>query len=54
MAAEEAAQFEADPLFKEIVLMRHWDEAAKVPNKQVPALVDYKGMMVSHVDRAEL
>uniref|UniRef100_A0A7S1UHA0 Uncharacterized protein n=1 Tax=Phaeomonas parva TaxID=124430 RepID=A0A7S1UHA0_9STRA len=50
MDEAEAASFESDKLFKEIVLMRHGDEQAKVPDLQVPTLEDYKEMMVSHVE----
>jgi predicted HD phosphohydrolase len=31
MDAEEAKAFEAHPLFREILRLRAWDEAAKVP-----------------------
>jgi phosphonate degradation associated HDIG domain protein len=35
MTAEEALRFERDPLFKEYVQMRLWDEEAKLPHRPV-------------------
>lgn len=52
MTAEEAKAFEKDELFKTILAMRHWDEAAKVPGKKVPTLSDYKEMMEKHIAQA--
>ena len=36
MTADEAAAFEANPYFKGILLMRTWDEQAKIPNLLTP------------------
>jgi len=52
MSPEEAKAFENDELFKTILAMRHWDEAAKVPGKAVPDLSSYKDMMERHITEA--
>lgn len=51
MTPEEAKQFEADELFKTIIAMRHWDEAAKIPDKEVPSLEAYRQLIARHVDK---
>jgi hypothetical protein len=47
MNDEEAHEFEKDPLFREVLLMRNWDEEAKVENPtfEVPKLESYVPMM---------
>lgn len=52
MTPEEAKAFEKDELFKTILAMRYWDEAAKVPGKEVPTLSSYKEMMRKHIAEA--
>lgn len=52
MGAEEAAAFEADPLFLPILRMRRWDEAAKVPGLETPTLSSYRPLIVQHVAAA--
>lgn len=42
MTADEARRFERDPLFKEYVQMRWWDEEAKQPHRPVLALDDIR------------
>lgn len=46
MTADEAADFNVDPLKETILAMRRWDEAAKVPGLVVPDLASYKPMLV--------
>lgn len=49
MSFQEAEEFEKDPLFREIILMRKWDEQAKIENKPLPDLTRYKKMMINHL-----
>lgn len=49
MNAEEAAAFEADPLFDLIIRMRRWDEAAKIEEVPVPDLSPYQEMITRHL-----
>jgi phosphonate degradation associated HDIG domain protein len=49
MTAEEAGIFEKDPLFSEIILMRRWDEQAKIQHKPLPDLGHYHHMIVHHL-----
>jgi phosphonate degradation associated HDIG domain protein len=49
MSAEEAQQFEKDPLFSEIILMRRWDEQAKLEDKPLPELEQYRTMIIHHL-----
>jgi phosphonate degradation associated HDIG domain protein len=49
MSAEEAEKFEKDPLFSEIILMRRWDEQAKVEDKSLPELDRYRTMIIHHL-----
>jgi 2-amino-1-hydroxyethylphosphonate dioxygenase (glycine-forming) len=49
MSAEEAEKFEKDPLFSEIILMRRWDEQAKVEDKPLPELERYRAMIIHHL-----
>ena len=41
MTAKEAAVFEMNPYFKDILLMRVWDEQAKIPNLPTPGMAYY-------------
>ena len=52
MSEEEAQAFEADPLFNAIILMRSWDEQAKIPDLVVPPIAAYQEMIVNHVEGA--
>lgn len=45
MTVAEAEQFEQDPLFKDKLRLRTWDEAAKDPTARVPALDSYRELM---------
>ena len=49
MTWEEADRFEKDPFFSEIILMRKWDEQAKIQNKPLPDLTLYHDMIVHHL-----
>jgi phosphonate degradation associated HDIG domain protein len=46
MTESEALTFESDPLAANYILLRRWDEQAKMINKPLPALNKYKAMMV--------
>ena len=48
MTSEEARAFEQDPHHETILLMRTWDDAAKVPNLAVPGAETYHDMMLRH------
>jgi predicted HD phosphohydrolase len=43
MTPAEAGVFEVHPLFQDILLLRHWDEGAKVQNKPLPPITDFWG-----------
>jgi predicted HD phosphohydrolase len=45
MSPEEVASFQADPLMQTILDMRRWDEAAKIPDLEVPSLESYRPML---------
>jgi 2-amino-1-hydroxyethylphosphonate dioxygenase (glycine-forming) len=49
MTIEEANAFEKDPLFSEIILMRRWDEQAKIQDKPVPDLNHFHDLIVHHL-----
>jgi predicted HD phosphohydrolase len=53
MTPDEAAAFERDELFKIIIAMRRWDEAAKVPNKQVPTLDAYRYILEENIIQSQ-
>jgi 2-amino-1-hydroxyethylphosphonate dioxygenase (glycine-forming) len=48
MSADEARQFEADPLFREKLRLRAWDEQAKVPGAHVTPLAHYRPLLEHH------
>ncbi|KAJ1895131.1 hypothetical protein LPJ81_005028 [Coemansia sp. IMI 209127] len=48
---EDAAAFETDPLFKEKVQLRKWDDASKVVDLQTPGLDAYRAMAIKHLGR---
>ncbi len=43
MSAEEQAAFENNPHFEEAVLLRRWDDEAKLVGKAIPAIEAYAG-----------
>jgi 2-amino-1-hydroxyethylphosphonate dioxygenase (glycine-forming) len=49
MTVEEANTFEKDPLFSEIILMRRWDEQAKIQDKPIPDLNHFHKLIVHHL-----
>jgi phosphonate degradation associated HDIG domain protein len=49
MTSDEAEEFEEDPLFHEIILMRRWDEQAKIQNITLPDLQRYRTMIIAHL-----
>jgi [1-hydroxy-2-(trimethylamino)ethyl]phosphonate dioxygenase len=51
MSAEEAAEFRNRPHFEDVVRVRLWDDAAKEPNKRVPAFEHYAALLQRVVDR---
>ncbi len=49
MQADEAAAFEADPLFADYIKMREWDDRAKLVNAPIPDLDFLKEMAIQHL-----
>ncbi|MFT5686385.1 MAG: putative HD phosphohydrolase [Myxococcota bacterium] len=49
MSGEEAAAFEADPMFAAILRVRAWDERSKDPALTVPGLDHYAPMLTRHL-----
>jgi phosphonate degradation associated HDIG domain protein len=49
MTVEEANVFERDPLFSEIIMMRRWDEQAKIQDKPMPDLNHFHDMIIRHL-----
>ncbi|MFM1876665.1 MAG: hypothetical protein RL266_2402 [Bacteroidota bacterium] len=49
MNVQEATSFEADPLCKTIIRMRHWDEMAKEVDVPLPDMEHFKQMAVEHL-----
>lgn len=45
MTAEEAARFERDPLFEKHILLRRIDERAKIPNRVLPDVETFQGLL---------
>ena len=49
MTATEAAAFEADPLFADMVRLRTWDDLAKATDQPLPELSRLKQMAIKHL-----
>ncbi len=49
MTADEALVFEMDDLFQVYILIRKWDDLAKLSNKPLPAFNTYRSMMLAHL-----
>lgn len=49
MTESEALAFEADPLHTNYIVLRKWDEMAKMENKPLPALSYFEAMMITHL-----
>ncbi len=50
MNEKEIAEFEANPFYREAVLVRIWDEGGKVPGMKTRAFGDYAGLLQRVVD----
>jgi predicted HD phosphohydrolase len=50
MREDEASAFEADPQFAAKVRLRMWDEAAKMPDYEVPGLAFYESLIREHME----
>lgn len=53
MTEEEVAAFKANPHIEAAVRMRGWDEAAKDPAAQTPALGEYETLCLAYLKEAE-
>ena len=42
MSADEVAQFESDPYYRDALKLRHWDDTAKDPNQATPCLAEFQ------------
>ncbi|MBC7927720.1 MAG: HDIG domain-containing protein [Bryobacteraceae bacterium] len=51
MSSEQADNFRTDPLFRDKLQLRSWDEQAKNPNAIVPPLAHYRAMLERHFSR---
>jgi len=51
MSPEEAQAFGADPMLKEKLRMRSWDEQAKIPGAAAAPLAEYRAMLLRHLQR---
>lgn len=49
MSEEEADRMEIDPLFREIIQMRRWDEEAKREDQPIPSLSIFKQLIFQHL-----
>ncbi|KAJ2394560.1 hypothetical protein GGI23_004637 [Coemansia sp. RSA 2559] len=50
---DDAAAFEVDPLFKEKVQLRKWDDASKVVDLRTPGLDAYRAMAIKHLKQRD-
>lgn len=53
MSAEEAEAFEGDELFDLIIRMRYWDDEAKVTNRPVSDISNYRQMCLHYLTQRE-
>jgi phosphonate degradation associated HDIG domain protein len=44
---EEASEFEARPHYRQAVMLRRWDDEAKIPGLPVPPLGDYRELLLA-------
>jgi phosphonate degradation associated HDIG domain protein len=51
MKADEVAEFQADPFYREAVRVRIWDDLGKVPDMQTRCFQDYEPLLQRVVDR---
>ncbi len=54
MSSDEAALFESDKLFAMHILLRQWDEKAKLENKALPSLEKYRKMMIAQLQEGKV
>ncbi len=54
MTTEEIQHFEADPLYKQFIQLRLWDEQAKETGKTLPDPEKYRDMMIRHLEKANM
>lgn len=47
MSIEECNVFMKHHCFKEIILLRHWDEAAKIPNRKLPTIESFASVLAA-------
>ena len=52
MTSSEAAAFELNPRFEDILKMRTWDEQAKVKGMTLTPLIKYRNMFKSYMEAA--
>jgi len=50
MLADEADRFEKNPLFKDKLRLRAWDDQAKIENYQVAGLESYRDLMLARLN----
>lgn len=51
MDEKEAAAFEKNPYFEQILLVRTWDEYAKIPSAQTPPFSFFADMIMRHLQK---
>jgi phosphonate degradation associated HDIG domain protein len=51
MSPEELRKFEEHEFYKEAIVLRSWDDKAKIPGLQVPKLEDYRRLLDSKASR---
>lgn len=54
MCEEEAKAFERDPLFKEKLQIRRWDEAAKIVGAPTAPLNFYEDLLINHLENQSI
>ncbi|KAJ2314376.1 hypothetical protein IWW54_000959 [Coemansia sp. RSA 2705] len=52
--SDEAEAFERDPLFKQKVQLRKWDDASKVVGMETPGLATYRKIAVEHLQQSTM
>lgn len=50
MSDEEASEFEKNIYFKQVLLLRDWEEKAKMPKAQTPPLEYFRDMILRHLE----
>ncbi len=50
MTAKEVAEFETNPFFGEIIMVRKWDDAGKIAGMKTKTFNDYSGLLQKIVD----